>query len=318
MRLLNFLMEIKEPKDFALMGKESISKGKVNEIFFALYLLQKNPAASGNYEESRKFFSKHRKILKASKKAGTYDRQWKIAYLMSQELEKFFEANNYGTIKQILWTGTSGVKKYIPDVEPEDHPADILIKFIDGKYLGLSLKSYSDTKIELLNTSLKKLLEIAKKPDDMLKYFSNREKEIIEKLNLGPNRYKIEITSEVKKETSALLKEMQAKVVEFFKSLTQEEVRELILKKVLKSYEMNPPYRRVKFVGSLARGKIEIENPLDDKISTLVRNANKLEFLSVKFGTNIFITSKGKRLLTIRIKYSKKPFTSGISLRFVE
>lgn len=308
MRLLNFLME----------GSESVSKGKVNEIFFALYLLQKSPAASSNYDDSRAFFVKHRKVLKASKKAGTYDRQWKIAFLMSQELEKFFEKNDYGTIKKILWTGTSGVKKYIPEAEPADHPADILVKFLDGRYLGLSLKSYSNEKIELLNTSLKTFLDLAGKPNDIYQHFVRREKEIVEQLNLDPSKFKRIITPEAKKEASKLLKELQFKLTDFLKSLPQEEVRSLILKKALKSYEMNPPYRRVKFVGSLTSGKVSIEDPLQDKVSTMVRESAKLEFLPAKFGTNIYITSKGKRLLTIRVRYSKEPFKSGISLRFVE
>ena len=105
---------------------ESDAGGKVNEIWIAALLA--NPDLDG----------------KVKYKEPLAQVQIDRSEAQAKDIQQYIDEENLGSVSRVYWSGGAFPWREITglDVNTKKNPSDLLIEFEDGKFLGVSLKSY--------------------------------------------------------------------------------------------------------------------------------------------------------------------------------
>ena len=125
---------------FDYMTEQNTLGADVNEILFAYYIAGENWKKVDGAANVQKQLKMRRKQLDDAE----YVDQEERAKVSAQETLKWCTKNGYNhKIVRVWWTARPGVlsKAVGQEVDSKKNPTDVLLKFQDGKYLGISAKS---------------------------------------------------------------------------------------------------------------------------------------------------------------------------------
>lgn len=284
----------------------------VNEIMLGYYLANGWSKFVDSADAEKKLTAKKKKIGKAAAVE-----QEEKAKAMADEVLKWAKQNGYqGTIKKVWWTANPGMlsKAVGQEVDSSKNPADTLVQFSDGKFLGISAKSTKTqgdigfknpgvgTVEKDLNLNLTGIYNRAEKA--FLEKFSN--------LSLTKKARKEEIRADQKiKEVAEatgtkVLNSIREALYEKLSSMSQPALRKYIIKDWMDSGGVYPPY--IKVTGMRVGAKVE--DPLkNSKLSALTRGKISLQ----KVGNDsVGIIAGTKRIMLMRAKFESQKMASSI------
>jgi hypothetical protein len=283
----------------------------INEIYLGIYL---NGGKSYDAEADRQ--------LKIRVKQATLNEvrdQSEKALVMANEVMRWAKAHKYlGEVKTIYWTSRPGVLQSVmgTNVDSKKNPADILIKFSDGKFLGISAKSTktnsdrgfknlgigtieSDLNIDLKN-------EVKKTEDSAIKKFNLP-------TNAAERKAKIRASPELQKQTqalgSALLMSIRNKLFKKLKGMKNDDIRKYIRNSWMDSNaKLFPHYIKVTGMGKSYPYSAKIDVPLDsEKFKALTSGTIKIEIIG---NESIGIKVGTKKILKMRAKFESEKLAS--------
>jgi hypothetical protein len=243
--------------------------------------------------------------------------QTEKAHAMSDEVIKWAKANNFrGNIVQVWWTARPGIlsKAVGVEVDSRKNPTDILIKFTDGKFLGLSAKSTKKqgdigfknpgfgTIAKSLNIFNKDYMQsgidkLLKKFPDLSKSAAKRKTEI--RSNIEAKKYAEELGTQI-------LKDISDELYTKLKSMNREDLVNYLLNDWMDAKEIYPRY--IKVTGMKKGAKIE--DPLSNtKIDAITSG----KIVISKVGNDsVGISAGGKRIMKMRAKFESQKLASSI------
>lgn len=287
----------------------------INEIYLGLYL---NGGKSYDSEAD-----KHLKTrIRQARPSEVLDQNEK-AFAMAQAIIKWAKANKYtGIIKNVFWTARSGKLQETVgrEVDSKKNPADILIQFSDGKFLGVSAKSskniyrvdiaFKNPGLGTVEVELKINIrkQIQKIEDSAVKTFglpqSLTEREIKIRKNLA-------LQKRTNLAGSTLLMAIRDIFFAKLKTMKQEDLRKYILNSWLDSNEnLFPVYVKVTGIGDHPPYAARVDDPLNNsKLKSLKNGKITVELVT---DDTIGVKADGVRILKIRAKYKAIKLASSI------
>lgn len=291
----------------------------VNEILVGLYLAGGDWNLYHNSQEVQAQLKKR----KAQISKEEYKDQAGRAQEMAHEAMAWARENKYTSkIVQVYWTARTGVlqKAVGRPVDSRKNPTDILVKFANGKFLGLSAKStagsgdisfknpglgHVDTVFSLNLAEIQKQMEAKAAKKYKLPDSSIQRKQFIR------NNPSIQVkTQEAGMVILSTLRDLFLKKLE---TLKQEELRKYILEYWLDVDEnLYPYYIKVTGHGRGGNYTADVHDPLNNpKLKKIL--LGKLTFdLSAK--TGIYLVADGKRILKMRFKYESEKIASSLKM----
>lgn len=287
----------------------------VNELLLGYY------CANGSwslYSESSAKTQYENKAKKLSEKQ--LDQQRDRAMRMAKKVLDWTKKNGYtGKVSKVYWTARKGVlQQAVGNKRKVDsgNPTDILLKFSNNKFLGLSAKStLGEGDIGFKNPgmgTIESLLKIKLAPIK-----NEIEKEFIETHDLpkAASARKLAIRSsrelqlKANEKRDVVLNQMRDVFLKKLKSLNQKQAQEHIVNAWLDAGEIiYPPY--IKVTGT--KSNVLIENPLNNpKMKAL--SEGPIEFSSVG-NDSVGVTSNKKRIMKMRFKYESQALASSMKL----
>lgn len=294
----------------------------INEIYLAYYL------------NNEKFFDTESEGILRNRESLVPDEDTQIqkqkAKLMAQQTLLWAKQNGYaGAVRKVWWTArieqikTSLEKpiqnRYV-DFIHEKNPSDIVIQFSDGKFLGVSAKTFKDFgSVSFLNAGVKTIEKDLK--ISIQEQIKEIEKKTINDLSLPQTakerkqfiRNNEEIQNQTKVLGTGVMSVVRDKLYEKLKTLNQNEAKEYILKKWLRSDEnLFPPYVRVICIGSCEPFEMRIQDPIkNEKINALTNDTITFEKL---YDVSIGIKANDMKIFKIRVKYTSECFASSVKI----
>ena len=285
----------------------------INEIMLGYYIVNSWQKFDDSLEAKAQIQAKTQRVGQEEA-----DIQTERALVMAKESLKWARANGYrSTPKKVWWTARPGIlaDAVNRDVDSAKNPTDILVQFMDGKFLGLSAKS-TKTQGDIgfknpgVGTVEKNLgIKLAKYDDEAVKKLLS-----VYDFSSSKSVRKNQIRSS--DTAKALSEELGTKVLnqirdELFKklnSMTQNALKNYILDDWMDAKEVYPPY--IKVTGMRVGAKIE--DPLkNNKISALNENTIKVS----KVGNDsVGVMAGNYKILKMRSKYESQKLAS--SLKF--
>lgn len=287
----------------------------VNELLMGFYLAGSWAKFDSPAEAKRQIEAKKELISQQ-----LYDAQNERAERMAKEALKWAKKNGYsGQVSKIYWTARPGsLQKAVGKTGQVDrgNPTDILIKFSDGKFLGISAKStltYGD--IGFKNPGMGTIEAIHKANFSQVK--DAVENKFIEKWGLSrvantrkkEIRASKEITADANAERSKLLEMLRDLMLYALNGMSQEDAKKHVINDWMDAGKaVYPMY--IKVTG--AKNKVLIHNPLENsKIGALSQGPIKFS----KVGdTAVGVTAAGKRIMKMRFKYVSQAMASSMKL----
>lgn len=236
---------------------------------------------------------------------------------MVDESLKWAKENGYdGNVTDIIWTAKPGAlaEAGFPDIPQKRHPADVVLKFDDGKALGISAKSSTtnSSKLTYKNRGLTSLENsLGLDLDDAIK---EREQAYLTKKNLTKPqlRSRMKTNKALKKQTDnegrRILKDTRDRIVEQFSSLEQSEVARTMEDLFLDTENFGLPY--IKTTG-LRSQPAKVVDPLNNPVIEALRNANNITF-EPQSQFVVKVKADGKNVMDISPKYGKDKVASSI------
>lgn len=288
----------------------------INEILFGYYC---GGADWSKYEDSKYVRGQYdRKIKKLTQEELNI--QDDRAERMAKETLKWAATNGYGgRVSKVWWTARPGsLQKAVGNSRnvSDKNPADNLLLFTTGEFLGLSAKSTSGLKdIGFKNLgvgTIDKLLSL-----DLTSIVKEEEKKFIEEHNL-PSSAKVrkaeirrdpEISSAANKERTAIMNKIREVLLRKLNKLSDDEARSHIVENWMDSgSDTYPPY--IKVTGT--RNGVLIEDPLkNSKIEAL--NKGDIKFSPLGNET-IGVVASGKKIMKMRFKYTSQALASSMKM----
>lgn len=250
------------------------------------------------------------------------DEQIERAKVMAQKVLEWSTANGFeGSVQRTFWTNTPlKLKSAIGSSVSSGNPSDVLIKFSDDSFLGVSAKSTkSSGDIGFKNPGMGALSK--KLGVDLNAYVSSLENEAVAKYNLPISkkerkpfiRANPEINVQTEKVGELILKNLRDALLAHYKSMQLEDVRTHIMSVWLDAKEAFPYYVKVTGRGSFG-GKYDADvyDPIkNEKFKSL--SADPITFEAV--GTNSIGVKVGDmKIFKIRFKYESEKLASSIKL----
>jgi hypothetical protein len=288
----------------------------INEIYFTYYL---NGSKFCDLDSEKKLID-----TKTIVSEEHYQLQKNRAKIMCDHTLSWTKANGFtGSIRKVwLTTKMSQIKKSLDrpiqikfsDFSYDKNPSDVVVQFSDGKFLGISIKTFNSinsSALTFLNSGTKAIerdLGV-----DIRTKFKQLENKYVEELNLPKNlkdrkiyiRENIELQEQTKIIGISIRRNIRDDIIKELNKLSQEDAKEYILKKWLKSDEkIFPPYVRVICIGESEPFTIKIQDPIkNEKIEAL--NTSKIIFEEVG-DLSIGIKAGDMKIFKIRLKYSSE------------
>jgi len=288
----------------------------VNEIYTA-FVLNGNKYPDSASESQ---FNKKLSLLTPDQAADQMGR----AKSMADEFLKWARNKGYGSsIKKVYWTARPGFS-FKPivgyDVDQRKNPADVLVDFGQGKYLGLSAKSTKGKgDIGFKNPgvgTIEKDLSIKLKP-----IADKATESFIEKYNLpkaaAARKQEIRKNPLIKKsadeEGSSVLNEMRESYLKKINSLTDKQRKEYIINSWIDaSDELKPPYIKVTGKGTKGRYTANAEDPLNNE-KLIAINTSKITFESVG-NDSVGVKAGSKKIMKMRFKFESEKLSSSLKM----
>ena len=302
-----------EPYYGSLSEAANTDAADVNEILFGLYL------AKGSWSKFEGAKEAKAQIEKKRKKIGddAYQSQDDKAKAMTDELLQWAKKNKYsGIVTKVWWTARPGVlsKAVGVDVDSRKNPTDILIKFSDGEFLGLSAKSTkkmgdigfknpgmgtveTNLSIELSDIATDAIKKLIKKYPDLPKASSKRKAEI---------RADDDIKSYANGLGVKVLKDIRDRVYDKLTSMNQSDIKKYLLTDWMDATDSYPRY--VKVTGMKVGAKVE-DPQANSKIAAL--SAEDVVFSKVG-NDSVGVKAGKKKIMKIRSKYESQKLASSV------
>jgi len=311
-KIINELMEA------GLVAASNTFASDINEILLGLYLAGGDWSKFGNAREAKAG------LLARKKQVGTavYKDQDGRAKTMASKALEWASMNGYdGDVVNVWWTarpGTLAAAVGYP-IDSRKNPTDILIKFSEGSFLGISAKSTkASNEIAFKNPGLgtiSKTLGI-----DFGSLVKNIENEMIKKYKLPAGiklrksfiRSNPKVQAKTAEAGAQMLMILRDALLKKYQSMSQSEMRKHILTAWFDAEAINPYYIKVtgRGVGGLYNAEV-FDLVKDDKFK-LISNG-KIEAVAV--GTNsIGFMADGHRLMKARFKFESEKLASNIKM----
>lgn len=241
---------------------------------------------------------------------------------MAETSMQWARDNGYtGNVEAVLWTARPGAlaEAGFPDIKQSKHPADLVVKFDDGKVLGISAKSSSTN-----SSKLKFKTRSARQVADNLGLESGKETMEAEKKFLGDNGFKS--GKDLKKHMRANPDDPVTKAAQELGESMQTKARDELAGKLagmstqdassaltdlfMDTENFGLPY--IKATGTKSAGT-KIDDPLNNEAIRGLREAQNIEFVpNGRFGLNIM--ADGKRLFNVNALYNGKKVATSLEL----
>ena len=242
--------------------------------------------------------------------------QTQKAETMSYEVLSWAKANGYkGAVTNVWWTARPGILAQAVGrpVDSRKNPTDVLIKFSDGQFLGLSAKS-TKTQGDIgfknpgLGTIMKKLGAFTDYPgiaiDKLMAKYPN--------LSASASRRKSEIRSNKSIQTDAealgtqVLNSIRDELYNKLSKMKDDQLVKYILDDWMDAQEVYPRYIKVTGMRTGAR----VEDPLANNKITALTTGNVV--LTKVGNDSVGIQANGKRIMKMRAKYESQKLASTI------
>jgi len=288
----------------------------VNEILLGYYLAGSNWRG---YQDSSTVQSQlKKKAEKITQKQ--YEEQDNRAQQMAKSIIDWSKNNGYnGRVAKVYWTARPGVlQKAVGNKNKVDsgNPTDILIKFTDGEFLGISAKStLRNSDIGFKNPGMgtvERNLNIK-----LASIKSEAEKKFVEAYNLPKSqkqrkaaiRADQSILNAANQIGSEVMSNMRDILLSALNTLSDDVAKNYLLKDWMDASDVvYPPY--IKVTGMKSR--VTIENPLkNDKYTNLT--AGNIEFTPIG-NESIGVTANNKKIMKIRFKFESQKLASSMKL----
>ncbi len=298
----------------ALSKINNTDAADINEIMMGYYLVKENWNKFEDNQEARA-------QIKAKTQLVGEDIaiiQSARAKIMSTKTIQWSKENGYnGKVSRVWWTARPGVlsKAVGEDVDSRKNPTDVLIKFTNGEFLGISAKStktmgdigFKNPGIGTVSKSLSIDFSsiITKAVDTLMSEFpklsktaASRKREI---------RANAKITNRAEELGGDVLNSIREKLFKKLKSMKDKNIKDYIIGEWLDAKNAVYP-RYIKVTGQKV-GAI-IEDPMaNSKLSAMTSGKIKLS----KIGNDsVGITAGTKRILKMRAKFESQKLASSV------
>ncbi len=285
----------------------------INEILLGYYL----NGQEWYDNDAKKQYEKKKKVA-TEQELLAQDRR---ASAMADEVIKWAKANGFsGKVSMVWWTARPGVLANAvgKDVDSRKNPTDILIKFSDKKFLGVSAKSTKGKgDIGFKNPgmgTIEKSLKI-----DLKSVYQKFEADAIKKYKLpsstSERKSKIRKDPALQSKTQALgskaLESIRDAMFKKLNSMSQNDIKKYIMTDWMDSSQgLYPPYIKATGMGNKEPFTAKIDDPLNnDKLKSLQKSQIKLE----KIGNeSIGVSAGGKKIMKMRAKFESEKLASSI------
>jgi len=287
----------------------------VNELMMGFFL-----AGSWSKFDNPNAAKKQIELKKSKITPELFDQQEERAERMAKDTIAWSKKNGYsGKVKRIYWTARPGVLQGAvgnTGTVDKGNPTDILIKFSDGQFLGISAKStlkYGD--IGFKNPGMGTIAKIHNADFDKIK--QSFENSFVKKHDLSPvaARRKKEIRADksliadANKERSKLLEALRNQMFKSLQTMSPQAAKDHVLNDWMDAGKaVYPVY--IKVTG--AKNKVLIDNPLkNSKMGALAKGP--IKFVKVA-DTSVGVLADGKRIMKMRFKYVSQAMASSMKL----
>lgn len=248
----------------------------------------------------------------------------RIRELSKSMSDSFLEhiKRNQSEIMEVFWTAkpNSLSKIFEMEIDQKYNPIDVLVKFSDEVFLGISAKHTKNSSgdIGFKNFGLATIERIFNL--GMTENYKNYVNAALEtwglpktsKLRKNYIRANIDLQQETDYVGYQILIEMRNILLEALRNQKQDFLKEYFLTAWLNSRCEFPKYLKVTGCGLTPPFFVHIENPMDNKKVQLIKE-NFLEFVSVS-DTSIGILCKNEKIMKIRFKFASEKLASSIKM----
>lgn len=293
----------------------------VNEIMLGYYCAGKNWALFGDQAGKVK---EALKVRKEHLDEQTYMDQVGRAEAMSQEAFSWAASNGFdGKIVQVWWTAARGdlARATGVEVDSSKNPTDILLKFSDDAFLGLSAKSTKGSgDIGFKNPGIGALGQ--KIGLNMVDDVKNEMVKFVKKHNLplgaaerkaflrDPKNVNLGIAA--KAQGDLILKKLRDKLMLHYLDIWEDELKKHFLQDWIDAGDNFPYYIKVTGRGANGAYAASVEDPQkSEKLKALSSGDIELEDVG---SNSIGVYADGKRIMKIRFKWESQPLASTIKL----
>lgn len=311
-------------KDMAKTFEELMTEAKanntdvadVNEILYGYYIAREN---WGKYDDSS--YVRRQYDTKAAKLTDVQiEQQADRAKRMAEKSLQWAKANGYtAAVRKVYWTARKGsLEKAVGDSGKVDagNPTDVLIEFMDDKFLGLSAKStlknadigFKNPGMGTVERNLNIELADLKKASEqeftdlhgLSKSASARKKEI---------RANPSLKAQASKKGSEVMKFMRDRLLRKLNTMSDESALEYLLKDWMDaSGAVYPPY--IKVTGK--KDSVSVEDPFkNNKLTNLHKGG--ITFQAVG-NESIGVSANKKKIMKMRFKYESQPLASSMKM----
>lgn len=302
-------------QEFILNETPNTNAADVNELLLGYYL-----AGSWNKFDSPNAARKQLELKQGKITDTLFQEQDDRAKRMADATLMWAKKNGYsGVVSRVYWTARPGsLQKAVGSTGVVDpgNPTDILIKFSDGKFLGISAKStLRNTEIGFKNPGMGTIEKVHKANFSQVK--DAVENKFIEKWGLSrvANTRKKEIradkaiSDDANVERSKLLEMLRDLMLYALNAMSQEDAKKHILNDWMDAGKaVYPMY--IKVTGK--KSAVSIHNPLENsKIGALSKGPIKFSKVG---GGAVGVTADGKRIMKMRFKYVSQAMASSMKL----
>lgn len=292
----------------------------VNEIMLGYH-------CGGGWGGYKKQAGEVKKALAARKKQldpEAYKDQDGRARVMAAESLNWAAANGFdGKVVQIWWTARPGIlgQAVGAEVDSRKNPTDVLVKFSDGGFLGLSAKSTKGKgDIGFKNPGLGSLSQ--KLGIDLVSPAKDIMEKAIKKMKLPLNSKERKVllrdpknarlNAKAKEVGDKILKTLRDQLLEHYLNIWEDDLKEHFVSAWIDAGENYPYYIKVTGRGTKGNYSATISDPgANPKFKALSADDIELEEL----GTNsIGVWAGDMKIMRIRFKWESQPLASSIKL----
>ena len=287
----------------------------VNEIYVAFVL-------NGNsFPDSASESQYNKKLSLLTPEQG--EQQIGRAIVMVEEFLKWAKLNGYSGVEDVYWTARPGFSfKSVVGVEVDQrkNPTDVLVKFRNGGFLGLSAKStsgkgdigFKNPGVGTVDGDLGlKLNEINKKAQEkIIKTFKLPTSASSRKTAIRANKALQKQTDSM---GSQVLSECRDTLLKKLNTLDQTKRRDYIIKSWIDaSQELYPPYVKVTGRGTKSPYSASVEDPLNNPKLKAILN-DKIIFEDVG-NDSVGVKAGSKKILKMRFKFESEKLASSLKM----
>jgi len=289
------------------MSSLNTLRSQVNEILLGHYIVN-GWSKFNRSDEVKACLQKRRETLSRI----DYDTQDQRAFYMAQAVKRFVSDSR---IKSVYWTANAGeLQRALGDDYEIDkgNPTDILLKFSDNSYLGVSAKSIQSSYHHHISVKNPGLGTIEKQLNiDLSTIKTVPENQFIELHRLSPlaterrkqladNRY---IRAEAYDIASEILTNMRDELYEELLQLSQAQLKQHIKQDWLNSHkDVFPNY----IIVAGHPNRVTLDIPTNKRLKEISIEKRRRNTIGIYAGN--------ERLLQIRFKYVSMPLASSIKM----